>query len=133
MKKLDRQYIMIRAWNIAKRAEVKFRGKASEYFAMALKMAWAEYRLAKAPKAEITIDADTRRNKTWVAAITGTHPVYKLNRQFLNPYYIENDEKIFKLNDGLYEIYDGRRRFFIQVTNGTFEVVEKEFVTEVVA
>lgn len=34
--------IMTRAWNIAKEGAAKFGGKASEYFAEALKMAWAE-------------------------------------------------------------------------------------------
>ena len=34
--------IMTRAWEIAREGQVKFGGKVSEYFAEALKMAWAE-------------------------------------------------------------------------------------------
>lgn len=34
--------VMVRAWEIAKEAAVKFGGKVKEYFAQALSMAWAE-------------------------------------------------------------------------------------------
>lgn len=34
--------IMTRAWEIAKKGQVKFGGKVSEYLSEALKMAWAE-------------------------------------------------------------------------------------------
>lgn len=34
--------VMVRAWEIAKAAAVKFGGKVKEYFAQALAMAWAE-------------------------------------------------------------------------------------------
>ncbi|MFU1797662.1 hypothetical protein ACM1RC_27610 [Paenibacillus azoreducens] len=38
--------VMVRAWEIAKAAVVKFGGKVKEYFAQALAMAWAEVKNA---------------------------------------------------------------------------------------
>ena len=42
MKKYNTKMIMKRAWRIAKSAVKKFGGKAKQYFAEAMKMAWAE-------------------------------------------------------------------------------------------
>lgn len=42
--------VMVKAWEIAKAAVIKFGGKAKEYIAEAMKMAWAE---VKAPKAVV--------------------------------------------------------------------------------
>jgi len=39
--------VMVRAWEIAKEAVVKFGGKAIEYIAEALKLAWAEFKNAQ--------------------------------------------------------------------------------------
>ena len=41
---------MVRAWEIAKKGQEKFGGKVSEYFAEALKMAWAEVKQASKPE-----------------------------------------------------------------------------------
>lgn len=38
--------VMVKAWKIAKAAVVKFGGKAKEYIAEAMKMAWAEVKAA---------------------------------------------------------------------------------------
>ncbi|MEF2965052.1 hypothetical protein V3851_04345 [Paenibacillus sp. M1] len=38
--------VMVRAWEIARAAVVKFGGKVKEYFAQALVMAWAEIKAA---------------------------------------------------------------------------------------
>ena len=61
--------VMVRAWSIAKEAVVKFGGKVKEFFAEALKMAWAEVKeAAKTTKvkcyipghrAELEIDTET--------------------------------------------------------------------------
>jgi len=121
--------VMKRAWVIAKAAVVKFCGKVREYFAAALRQAWSE---ARAPKTvEIEIPADTRKCRTYVARITGTHPVYKLNREFLNQ---DDDgqygEKVFHLTEGYYEINNGRRKILVKISNGTETVVD---ATEVLA
>ena len=41
---------MVRAWEIAREGYEKFGGKVSEYFAEALKMAWAEVKQASKPE-----------------------------------------------------------------------------------
>lgn len=42
--------VMVRAWEIAKKGQEKFGGKVSEYFAEALKMAWAEVKQDSKPE-----------------------------------------------------------------------------------
>lgn len=39
--------VMVRAWEIAKEGQRNFGGKVSEYFAIALKMAWTEFKEGK--------------------------------------------------------------------------------------
>lgn len=38
----EKRKIMVSAWNIARQGQKEFGGKVSEYFAQALKMAWAQ-------------------------------------------------------------------------------------------
>lgn len=38
----EKKKIMVSAWNIARQGQKEFGGKVSEYFAQALKMAWAQ-------------------------------------------------------------------------------------------
>lgn len=115
--------VMVRAWEIARKAVVKFGGKVKEYFAQALAMAWRE---AKAPKyVEIDLKADTRKCRTWVAKIVGPHEVYKLDRQFLNQDSTDEfGDKIYRLFNGVYEYNNGRRREFIKVEDGTILYID---------
>ncbi|ETK25823.1 hypothetical protein ERIC1_2c00110 [Paenibacillus larvae subsp. larvae DSM 25719] len=125
--------VMKKAWEIAKEGVKKFGGKVTEYFAEALRMAW---KIAKyiAAHAELTIPADTRKCRTWVARITGTHPVYKLNREFINhDHDDEYGDKVFRLANGFYEYNNGRSRGFIQVLNGDKKSVERADVIAHVA
>jgi len=125
---------MKRAWQIARLAEVEFGGRASQYISGALKMAWAEYKQANATKTEIEIPGDTRRQKTWVAAIVGSHPTYKLDRKFLTPYEVDKyGDKVYRLENGLYELQNHKQRMFIEVSNGSYTIVDKSFVMESVA
>ncbi|MBO2943599.1 hypothetical protein JJQ72_06355 [Paenibacillus sp. F411] len=109
--------VMVRAWEIAKAAVVKFGGKVKEFFARALAMAWAE---VKAPKyTEVELKADTRKHRTWMAQIVGTHPTFKLDRKFLNEDGTDEfGDKIFRLKDGAYEFNNGNRRGFFLIQNG---------------
>lgn len=119
--------VMKRAWEIAKAGASKFGGKSKEFFRQALIMAWAEKR--RPVKAEVELPADTKKYRTWLAAITGTHPTFKLDRKFLNPDTTDSwGDKIFYLTDGFYESNDCKRRHFIQVVNGIVTRVEKEEV-----
>jgi len=124
--------VMVRAWEIARKGQEQFGGKVSEYLAEALKMAWAE---EKAPKtATIETTFGSKRNKSWVAKITGTHPKWKLNREFVNP-VTENEYagKTFELENGIYEVCDAGDREFIRVVNGEVEYMEYTEVSAAVA
>src|SRR5690606_18284207 len=70
------------AWEIAKKGQEKFGGKAIEYIAEALRIAWKE---AKQPK-EIVLKVRHQPSggKEWVAEITGRHPKWNFERKFLN-------------------------------------------------
>lgn len=124
--------VMVRAWEIAKEGQVKFGGKVSEYLSEALKIAWSE---AKAPKTvTIKTTSGSKRNKSWVAKIVGTHPRWKLNREFVDAVE-ENDwtGKVFELENGIYEVCDAGDREFIKVENGEIEYLEYAEVTAMVA
>lgn len=106
--------VMVRAWEIAKEAAAKFGGSAKEYIAGALRMAWKE---AKAPKyVTLELRAPNRKSKTWVAAIVGTHPVFKFERKFINPDVY--GEHTWTLKDGIYDVCENGKRYFIRVANG---------------
>jgi len=107
--------VMTRAWEIAKAAEVKFGGKASEYIAGSLKMAWAETR--KVEPVEVIIGGN-RRAKSWIAEITGTHPKFGLDRKFVSEHDRDGAWLTFRLQDGVYEICDKGKRVFVKVENG---------------
>ncbi|MDN4106131.1 hypothetical protein [Paenibacillus polymyxa] len=64
------------------------------------------------------MSADSRKTRTWMAKIIGTHPVYKLDRSFMNcDYKGSYGEKVFRLDEGYYEAYYGKRRQFIHLNN----------------
>lgn len=61
-------HVMKRAWEIAKKAVKKFGGKVKEFFAQALKMAWAEVKDVKevfTGYARVTVDGYTLSFKAW--------------------------------------------------------------------
>lgn len=120
---------MKRAWEIARKGVEKFGGKASEYIAEALRIAWSETK-----KVTITTTSGSKRNKSWVAKITGTHPKWKLNREFVDAVE-ENDwtGKVFELESGIYEVCDAGDREFIKIDNGEIEYLEYAEVTAMVA
>lgn len=120
--------VMVRAWEIAKEGASKFGGKVKEYFAAALKMAWAETR-----KVVLTTSAGSRKHKSWVAKIVGKHPKFKLDRSFVESVDHNMSERYFELTDGFYDICDAGTRYFVRVTSGQIERVEEYEVLEAVA
>lgn len=122
---------MVRAWEIAREGQSKFGGKVSEYLSEALKMAWAEAKDKQ--KAVITTSSGSRQHKSWVAEITGTHPKWKLNREFIEA---DNEtwlEKTYTLTDGIYEVCDAGDREFIEVINGQVNYIGYSDVVDQVA
>jgi len=111
--------VMTRAWEIAKEAVVKFGGKVIEYFATSLKMAWAE---VKAP-ATVTVElvSGSRKYKSWVAEIVGTHAKFKFERNFVNKFQgVELEtNKIYTLEEGkVYDVNNVNTRYYATVRNG---------------
>lgn len=121
--------VMVRAHMLAK----TFVGNYSARMSLALRQAWAE---AKAPKAPRYAKIDLRvnkRNKTWVAAIVGTHPVYKLDRKFISAVSYGPSEWEWELKAGIYEVCEAGKRYFIRVANGDWQRLRAEDVMEIVA
>jgi len=119
--------VMTRAWEIAKAAAAKFGGKAPEYIAGSLKMAWAETR--KVEPAEVIIGGN-KRAKSWIAEIAGTHPRLGFDRQFVREHDREGAWLTFYLQDGVYDICDKGKRVFVKVENGEESRMEYEEVVE---
>lgn len=131
--------IMKRAWEIAKKGQEKFGGKAIEYIAEALKIAWKE---AKQPK-EIVLKVRHQPSggKEWVAEIVGRHPRFNFERRFLNPAARnwsssgKTGTTSFLLQEGkVYEVNEPwKGRYFITVQNGEVVDVDVDYVAEKIA
>lgn len=131
--------IMKRAWEIAKKGQEKFGGKAIEYIAEALRMAWKE---AKQPK-EIVLKVRHQPSggKEWVAEIVGRHPRYNFDRRFLNPVARnwsssgKTGTTSFLLQEGkVYEVNEPwKGRYFITVQNGEVVDIDVDYVAEKIA
>lgn len=123
---------MVRAWEIAKEGQKKFGGKVSEYLSEALKMAWAE---ARAPQTvKLTTTSGSRKHKSWVAEIVGTHPQWKFDRNFLDAVEEGWMDKEFELKEGkVYEVCDAGSRKFVKVETGKINEIEEYEVKAMVA
>jgi len=114
--------VMKRAHEIAKILEGDYAARMS----LALTQAWAEARKPKYVTVELR--EPNRKQKTWVAKIVGTHPVYKFERRF-----VKSDsygEYTWTLTDGIYDICENGTRHFIRVAGGDFRRID---ASEVVA
>lgn len=117
---------MTRAWEIAREGVTKFGGHATDYIAEAMKIAWSE---AREIKTEIVLAPGSRKHKSWLAKINGRHPQYKFDREFLQSDY----EQVYTVANGLYEVQSGGQRYFIQVANGKYEVIQDWKAEELVS
>ncbi|QQE75239.1 hypothetical protein [Brevibacillus composti] len=108
--------VMKRAHQIARMLEGDYAARMS----LALRQAWAE---SRAPKyVTVELREPNRKQKTWVAKIVGTHPVYKFERKFINS--IAWGETTWELAAGVYEICENGKRYFIRVANGDYHRIE---------
>lgn len=127
--------VMVRAWEIAREAAAKFGGRAIEYIAGALKMAWAEI---KKPKF-ITVRVIYGWKSCYVAKIVGTHPRYKLDRQFLREdekersYSGKTGYNIYHIQDnGVYEKSSSGKKEYFVIENGVKKEIEYSDVLKLV-
>ncbi len=118
------EYVMKRAWEIAKEGQSKFGGKVSEYLSESMKIAWAESKQDE--KVEIVLAPGSRKHKSWLAKIDGSHPQYRLNRLFLESE--SQFDKVYNVENGVYEACDGGDRYFIEVSNGEYNIVSDDWV-----
>jgi len=108
--------IMKRAHEIARTLEGDYAARMS----LALRQAWAE---ARKPKyVTIELREPNRKQKTWVAKIVGTHPVYKFDRKFVNS--VNYGEYTWELEEGIYDICENGNRYFIRVAGGDFRRID---------
>ena len=131
--------IMKRAWEIAKEGQMKFGGRAIEYIAEALKMAWKE---AKQPKEIVLkIRHQPSGGKEWIAEITGRHPRFNFERKFLNAVARnwsssgKTGTTSFLLKEGkIYEVNEPwKGRYFITVQNGEVVDIDVDYVATKIA
>jgi hypothetical protein len=88
---MNKKSLFTTAWNLARKAAADLGTSVKSQFAAALKAAWA---VAKAPVAEAVkfvaprVDGAIRGGgsggSAWVARVTGTHPKFHLDREFLD-------------------------------------------------
>ncbi|KYG88971.1 hypothetical protein A0U40_14845 [[Bacillus] sp. KCTC 13219] len=126
--------VMTRAWEIAKEGAAKFGGKAKEYFAVALKMAWAETK--KPTVVTIELVSGSRKHRSWIAEIVGTHEKFKFDRQFVNNFRgidLETD-KVYTLEEGkIYDVNNVNSRYYATVRNGQLLELAEYEVSELIA
>lgn len=125
--------VMTMAWEIARKGAAQFGGKVKEYFAEALKMAWAEVK-SVTTTVKVMCGEGTRNSKTWVAEIVGTHTRFGLDRKFING---EEDDNVrglfFTLEEGkVYDVNNYMRTRTLQRPDcSTFETYDlvRTFIT----
>lgn len=120
--------VMTRAWEIARKGQENFGGGIKQYFAEALRMAWAETKTAT-----IEISGGSRNHKSWVAEITGTHPKWKFDRKFIVEIEDDYRNNTYVLNNGIYNICDAGEQSFVEIINGEVTEIEMEEVKGLVA
>lgn len=70
---------------------------------------------------------DSRKHKGYLAKIVGTHPVYKLDRKFVDTYEVSGCKYADIKEDGLYEFCTSKinkDRYYLVVDNGTITEVD---------
>lgn len=122
--------VMENAWRIAHEGQEKFGGKVSDYIAEAMRIAWGSFNNAEVIKeesqTEIVLAPGSRKHKTWFARINGPHAQYRLDREFLSSE--REDDKVYNVGNGIYEAQEGGQRYFIEVTNGDYKIINDNWV-----
>ncbi|WP_078577313.1 hypothetical protein [Salipaludibacillus agaradhaerens] len=128
--------IMNIAWRLANKGAKKFGGSSKDYMSESLKIAWyiaGKNVKRKSKKVKIITSSGSRKHKSWVAKINGTHPTYNFSRQFVEAYDENWTEKHFELVAGIYDVCDGGERYFIRVSGGKVSKISIDAVKGAVA
>lgn len=128
--------VMTLAWRLAKKGATKFGGSPVDYLSESLKIAWkmvGDNVQRPSKKAELVIASGSRKHKSWVARIDGTHAQYEFNRTFIDAQDINVSERTYTLGKGIYEVCDAGERYFIRIVAGKIERVDENAVKVAVA
>lgn len=102
--------VMVRAWEIAKAAVVKFGGKVREYFAASLSIAWKEIKAME----EIQLVGSEKQIK-WAKDIREKlATAFEATKQYANEYFA-NEREIGVKNDWLDEVIEDEQEFSEQL------------------
>ena len=113
---MTKREIMTKAVKMAK----KMQGDWVARMSLALKAVWIIAK-KKAERFETSLEYG---RKYWIAKIIGTHPQYKMARMFLTENYTEDNQRIFKLEDGLYHGKFSNNPHYFVVENGIASRIE---------
>lgn len=115
---------MKEAWVIAKKAAVRFGGKASEYISESLKLVWASVKNLVEP-IYIEVSEGSRKHKSYVAELKGNDDRWGFIRNFVSEDHEELRVKYAYLQEGgVYEIQDGGDREYAIVKNNELVYME---------
>ncbi|HEM5460997.1 TPA: hypothetical protein U1628_000211 [Streptococcus suis] len=70
---------------------------------------------------------DTRKHKGYLAKIVGTHPIYKLDRKFVDTYEVSGYKYADIKEDGLYEFCTSKLnkdRYYLWVNNDVITEID---------
>lgn len=124
---------MYRAWAIANVAALKFGGKAVEYIAGAMKMAWKKIKAVVKP-IYIEVSEGSRKHKSYVAELKGNDDRWGFIRNFVSEDHEELRVKYAYLQeDSVYEIQDGGDREYAIVKNNELVYMEYSSVKSYLA
>lgn len=124
-----KKQVMMKAWDIAKKAAANYGGKAIEFIGGALKIAWAIVKKENAQPVYIEVSEGSRNHKSYIAEIVGEHPRWGFDRQFVSKNHENLRIKYAHLQEGkVYEIQDAGDREYAIVRNGEIVNIEKEEV-----
>ncbi|MCO7127840.1 hypothetical protein NIE88_19005 [Sporolactobacillus shoreicorticis] len=93
--------VMSRAWEIAKEGQKKFGGKASQYFAMALKMAWKKAKEGNKVVSIAQIISELNEYSTYTAREWKNYGKHRIYLQS----FTRGGAK--RSNDGFFEVVNG--------------------------
>lgn len=126
--KMTNKEIMTKAVELAKKME----GDWIARMKLALKTIWAIAKKVNNKVEKFVTELGYGR-KYWIAKVTGTHPQYKVDRQFLNENYTEDGQRVFELVDGLYHGKFSNSPHYFLVENGEAQRVGYDEVLEMAA
>ena len=115
---MSKSEIFNKAWKLAKEGAARFGGSCRDYFAQALKMAYAATKIYR--------DFIGNVRSAWTAKIVGTDKKFGLAREFV--FNAKSGKVCVDLTEGIYEEEINGDRYFFEVKNGKALDITREAV-----